>query len=317
MITTVLGDIEDAALGFCQSHEHLSIDPGCPSPVPADQCIDDPEKSRLELEAYRYAGGGAVVDAQGLGCGRDAAALARISRESSVHIVATTGFHKMQFYPEGHWIYSAGADQITRLYLAELGEGMFLDGDGAKIPVRHIEARAGLIKSALDAGEFTSQYQKLFTAALEAAKISGAALMVHIEKGSDPEALAVFLEKQGLDPHRIVFCHLDRAVANTAVHRAICARSISLEFDTIGRPKYHDDRTEIGIILPLLEAGYENRLLMSLDTTRARLKSYGGTPGLTYILEQFIPLMRGSGITEEQIDLFFRKNPARLLCRTF
>lgn len=314
VITTVSGDISPSDLGFCQSHEHLSIIREYPASVSSDQCIDDWEKSCQELKLYRHFGGGAVVDAQGLGCGRDAAMLRDISKKSGVHIIASTGFHKMFFYPEGHWIYSISTDNLTRLYLAELTCGMFIDGDNG-YPVKQISARAGQIKAALDIGEFTSQYRKVFTAAAEAAKISGGVLMVHIEKGSDPIALADFLNKQGVVPNRIIFCHLDRAIADIGIHREVCARSIILEYDTIGRPKYHSDEAEVRIILEMLKAGYEKQLLMSLDTTRTRLKSYGGNPGLAYIIEHFIPLLRRKELPEEQISLFFKENPARIFSK--
>jgi phosphotriesterase-related protein len=311
MITTVVGDIAPEQLGFCQSHEHLSIVKGYPASVHPDQCIDDWEKSRQELDRYREAGGSAVVDAQPLGCGRDAEMLRHIAEKSGVHIIASTGFHKMLFYPEGHWIYSIDADALTRLYLAELSGGMYSDGDSA-CPEQQSNYRAGQIKAALDSGAFTPQYEKLFTAAAEAAKSSDSALMVHIEQGSDPLALVDFLDKRGVALNRVIFCHLDRAVADVAVHREVCRRGIYLEYDTIGRPKYHDDEAEAGIILELLQAGYEKQLLMSLDTTRARLRSYGGAPGLTHILREFIPLLRRYGVAEEQIALFFRENPARV-----
>jgi phosphotriesterase-related protein len=55
---------------------------------------------------------------------------------------------------------------------------------------------------------------------------------------------------------------------------------------------------------------------MSLDTTRARLRSYGGIPGLPYIIESFIPLLRRRGITEKQINLFFKENPAGIFSKT-
>jgi phosphotriesterase-related protein len=310
VITTVLGDIAPERFGFCQSHEHLCIAPGYPAFGSPELCIDDVEKSCGELNRYHRAGGSAVVDAQPLGCGRDASMLREISEKSGVHIIASTGLHKMGYYPGGHWIYSAGADDITRLYLTELTRGMYIDGDSA-FPEGQCAYRAGQIKTALDAGTFTPQYEKLFTAAAEAAKASGTALMVHIEKDSAPLGLADFLYRQGMELERVIFCHMDRAIADIAVHREICSRHISLEYDTIGRPKYHDDEHEIGIILEMVQAGYEKQMLMSLDTTRARLQSYGGVPGLTWILEGFIPLLRRHGITDEQVRLFFTENPAR------
>jgi phosphotriesterase-related protein len=65
----------------------------------------------------------------------------------------------------------------------------------------------------------------------------------------------------------------------------------------------------------MTEAGFAGQLLMSLDTTRARLRAYGGSPGLCHILENFIPLLKHRGLGEEQIRMFFVENPARAFAR--
>jgi phosphotriesterase-related protein len=314
-IITVLGDIDPSALGFCQSHEHLSIARTSAIAGAPGQQIDDPEKSLAELRLYYAAGGRALVDAQPVGCGRDADMLVRISEKSGVHIIASTGFHKLSFYPEDHWLHSAGEEDLTCLFIAELNQGMYLNGDTA-FPSRQGSAQAGQIKTALDTEGMSPRYQKLFAAAAEAAMAAGCALMAHIEKDADPRRLADFLLKRGLSPNRTIFCHLDRAITDVRIHREICEQGIYLEYDTIGRPKYHDDEKEAAIVLELVEAGYEKQLLMSLDTTRARLASYGGAPGLTHILDAFIPLLLRRGLTENHIRGFFVENPARALSAT-
>ena len=313
IITTVSGDINPSVLGFCQSHEHLSITRSF-NTAGLQQYIDDPEKNISELKLYYSAGGRALVDAQPVGCGRDAEMLAHISEKTGVHIIASTGFHKLSFYHENHWVHSANEDQLRELFISELNQGMYLDGDTA-FPLRQGSAKAGQIKTALDTENLSPRYQKLFTAAAEAAKAADCAFMVHIERDSDPLQLARFLARLGLPGDRIIFCHLDRAVADINVHKEICEQGIYLEYDTIGRPKYHDDEKETAIILELLKAGYEKQLLMSLDTTRSRLASYGGAPGLGYILNVFIPMLLQKGITETQIKGFFVENPARVFAR--
>ena len=313
-ISTVLGDINPGELKFCQSHEHLSIAKSSPIAGAADKSIDDPEKNLAELELFYAAGGRAIVDAQPLGCGRDAQMLAGISGKSGVHIVASTGFHKLSFYPENHWINSCSCDELTRLFISELKQGMYLDADLA-FPESQSDIRAGQIKSAIDSEGLTARYEKLFAAAAEAAKVTGCALMAHIEQNTDPRPLAEFLVKQGLPAERIIFCHLDRAIADMNIHREICGQGINLEYDTIGRPKYHDDEKEAAIILEMVKTGFEKQLLLSLDTTRARLQSYGGTPGLTYILNEFIPLLLKHNFTDAQIKSFFIENPSRVFAR--
>ena len=313
-ITTVLGDIAPDALGFCQSHEHLTIARASPIAGGPERCIDDEEKSIAELQEFYAKGGRALVDAQPLGCGREADMQAAISQKSGVYIIASTGFHKLSYYPEDHWLHSADEEELTRLYIHELEQGMYLDGD-TRFPSRHGAARAGQIKTAIDTENMTPRYQKLFRAAAEAAKAAGCAVMTHIEQDTDPRPLAAFFEKQGLPADRLILCHLDRAIADINIHRELCAQGIYLEYDTIGRPKYHDNEREASIILELVEAGYEKLLLLSLDTTRARLASYGGTPGLAHILAEFIPLLLKRGLTEAHIRSFFVDNPARVFPR--
>jgi phosphotriesterase-related protein len=312
IITAVLGDIVPQDLGFCQSHEHLFIKPGCSGEINPALCIDDLDKSLAELEAYYRTGGRALVDAQPPFCGRDPAVLAELSKRSGVHIIASTGFHRTRYYSKDHRLLKADADVLTRFYLAELNEGMYSEGNHTG----QSSSRAGQIKTALEAGTFDRLGEKLFSAAAAAAGESGCAVMIHVEKNADPAALADFLMKRGAAPSRLIFCHLDRAVGDLGIHREIARRGAYLEYDTIGRPKYHDDKRESAIILEMTEAGFAGQLLLSLDTTRARLAAYGGSPGLSYILTNFIPLLKGRGITEEQIRMFFVKNPAKAFARS-
>ena len=311
-VTTVSGDISPGSLGFCQSHEHVCITRGRSSEINPDLLIDDEMKSAEELRSYYSAGGRAIVDAQPVGCGRDARFLENISRGSGVHIIASTGFHKMIFYPEDHWIFSASEDELAEIFISELTGGMYIDCDFSP-PRDRATARAGQIKTALDTqGLGSPQYKKLFLAASRAARTTGRTLMAHIERGANPIELAEFLQAEGIPPSRAVFCHMDRATDDLSIHREICSMGIFLEYDTICRPKYHDDEREAEIIAAMLDAGFEDNLLMGLDTTRARLRSYGGAPGMSYILETFIPFLEARGVTQKQVQKFFVSNPARV-----
>jgi phosphotriesterase-related protein len=310
VVQTVLGDVPAGNLGFCQSHEHLWISRGYSADIYPALRIDDPEKSTAELRRYREAGGGAVLDAQPPGCGRDAEMLRKISAASGVKIIASTGFHRLLYYPEDHWIYGYGEGELEALFMMELCEGMYIRCD-TEPPKKTGAFRAGQIKTALEA-EFSPLHERLFTAAAKAARKAGRPLMVHVEKGSDPAALAGFLEKQGLSPDRLIFCHLDRAVADPETHRELARRGIYLEYDTIARYKYHGDEKELDIIYAMAEAGFEKQILCSLDVTRERLASYGGKPGLDYILKTFIPMLLERGLRQETADLFFYENPARV-----
>ena len=308
---TVRGLIAPEDLGFCQAHEHLSVESAHIRAIAPDQDIADVSRTIVDLHAYRQAGGRAVVDAQPVGAGRNAATLRALSETADVHVIASTGFHRLRYYPPGHWIFDADEDRLAALFTEELTAGMYLDADEGS-PTKRSEICAGQVKSALEPGPLDGRHAALFRAAVRAAVASGAPLMTHIESGSDPVMLADFLAGCGLPPERAVFCHMDRTVAGLAVHKAVCARGIALEYDAIARPKYHSEAQEIAIIREMLDAGYGGRLLAGLDVTRARLAGYGGNPGLAYILDAFVPALRNAGIPEKAISRIFVENPARI-----
>lgn len=300
-IMTVTGWISPEQLGFCQCHEHLMLDKGVPYEIDPNMCMDDLSKSTDEASRLKQMGGSTVIDAQPAGCGRNAEGLVQISKASGLNIIASTGFHKLIFYRDAHWLHTLPADQIADIFISEIQTGMY-SGAEKGLPKDRLPYRAGIIKAALDRENLTPQYQKLFYAACSAAAETDVPLMVHIEKDSNPLALLDFLLKQGVAPGRMIFCHMDRAAASLQIHKELLSQGIYLEYDTIGRYKYHSDWIEIQIIKEMLRSGYESQLLFSLDTTRARLKSY--TPdaiGLDYLFTTFMPLMHKEGITDRQI----------------
>ncbi|MEA5064811.1 MAG: phosphotriesterase, partial [Eubacteriales bacterium] len=149
-------------------------------------------------------------------------------------------------------------------------------------------------------------------AARAAAAHKGVPLILHTDRGAGaPEALTL-CAACGLPERRVVVCHADRQAGDRAPHEAIARAGAMLGYDTIGRFKYHGDAAELTLIRHMIGLGYAGRLLLSLDTTRERLSSYGGSIGLTYLLETFLPLLRAGGIRAEDIDLMTTGNARRL-----
>jgi predicted metal-dependent phosphotriesterase family hydrolase len=60
-VETVLGPVAPSQLGHCQAHEHLIVRATPAAEANPALRIDDEEKSRLELNDYRAAGGGAFA----------------------------------------------------------------------------------------------------------------------------------------------------------------------------------------------------------------------------------------------------------------
>ena len=311
-IRTVLGDIDADRLGWCQCHEHLFLEKGKSYEVSAALCMDDYDKSLQELMQYRQAGGCSYVDAQPVGAGRMAERMVKAAQASGVHIVGSTGFHKTGFYEEDSFIFSWNEEQLADLFLSELEEGMLSSvQDGEK----RLAARAGIVKVAVDKGGVygTATYEKLFRAALTAAKKSGMAVLAHFESETDAFELLKLMEEYALPPEGLIACHLDRARHDLGYHKELAQAGAFLEYDTINRLKYISNEKEIQLICGMLEAGFRSSLLFSLDTTNQRLRSYGADFGLDYILTTFSAMLAEAGVGEDTLHDIMTANAAKAI----
>jgi predicted metal-dependent phosphotriesterase family hydrolase len=228
------------------------------------------------------------------------------SQRVGVNIIASTGFHKLIFYPSNHWIHSLGESELEKLYTDEINDGMYSGGESG-FPACRTGIKPGVIKSAADIDGVTGAYRKLFKAAAASSLKTGVPIICHTEMGAHALEIADFLLSLGVAPQSIILCHLDRQLGDIDRKLEVAKTGVFLELDTIGRFKYHSDDDEVKLIKTLIASGYENQLLLGLDTTRARMKSYGGSIGLEYIIRSFLPQMKHSA---------YRRVPCINLCLT-
>lgn len=312
-VMTVLGQLLPEKLGHCQIHEHIFVRPTPASEKNPVLCIDSYDRSLAELKAYRQAGGQTIVDAQPVAAGRDAAVLERLSAESGVNIIASTGFHLLGFYTPDCWIHRLGEDELFELFKTELEEGMLhWSAVPAEMPEGRSRIRAGIVKAAIPADGPVGRYETLLRAGARAAAYGGVPLMLHTEYGGHAEKAAEICFGLGVKPEKLIVCHVDRQAKDMSVHDSIAALGVWLDYDTVGRFKYHDDASELALLRHAEEKGYADRVLLALDTTAARLSAYGGEIGLDYIFTSFIPLLRQAGLSEERIRGFNHENCRRL-----
>lgn len=309
MVRTVLGDISPEMLRNTQCHEHLFIAKGKPFEINPDLYMDDMEKILRELSGYKEAGGSAVVDAQPVFCGRMAEKLVIASKNTDLHIISVTGFHKTVFYDDGGFPFGETVETLTELFESEVTKG--LTGTNGK----RLDNRAGLIKAAVDKGGIFRDriYEMLFEAAANAALMTGAPILVHTEKGADVLEIINYFSNRGIKPYRIILCHVDRTNNDARLHREVLSTGAYLCYDSINRLKYLSHEEEISLIISMLEAGYGKQLLLSLDTTRARLSAYGADMGLDYIHKEFIPMLLKRGVSTGDIKMMISENASKAL----
>jgi predicted metal-dependent phosphotriesterase family hydrolase len=238
----------------------------------------------------------ALLDAQPQGCGRDAAALARLSTKSGVAIASVTGFHLPAYYPTGRrpWI---TADAALATFQRELDGGM------REQPL----ARPAAVAAAL--GADAPDDDPCWDAAVEACRRSGALLLVRMERGADLAGLMTYLERRGVPGERTYVCRMDTE-PDDGLHRELASTGALLGYGA---------RSAAGAVRPAFDA-LERRLedghaaTVAIGLELAEPSAWGGGPpdggaagpgGLVASIEQ---RLRDLGASDHDLDAMLGKN---------
>ena len=311
-LRTVTGDIDVSAAGFCYAHEHIIIDPSFTTFCFPDFLLDSVEKACLDVREFQQAGGQTLVDSMPCGGGRNAVKLAEISRATGVYILCPTGLHLPKYYPPGHWGQKLSAGELAKLFVADIQDGIDLaDYNGPAI--ERGGEKAGLIKIATGQKEPNKYERKVFAAAVEAHKMTGAPILTHTEQGAGALEQVELLRSLGAALGHVVLSHTDRA-PEISYHKETLSTGVMLEYDSAFRwpaePAHHNPTLEL--VVEMFAAGFGRQILLGMDAARQKYwHAYGGTPGIVYLLQEFIPLLRQRGLSEEDIKTIFVHNPAR------
>lgn len=316
MIRTVLGDIDPAALGPTNYHEHLFQ----VSPLLAGDELDDEDSSGAEAGLLHASGFAAMIDATPFGLARNPEALARISAATGLRIVATTGRHREAHYPAEHPTRAWSTDRLAALLVADLSVGM--PADDADIfagpdPARALTpegsaVRAGMLKTGIDYWRISDFERTTLEAAATAHRTTGAAVMVHLEFCTAAHEVLDLLEAAGVASDRVVLAHADRD-PDAGLHVDLAARGAYLGYDGFARSRTRSDAELLALTEKVVAAGCVDRILLGGDVARrTRYISYGGMPGLAYLGERYLPRLRAA-VGDDAVERMLVANPARLL----
>ena len=311
-IRTILGDISPEELGFTDAHEHLIMDKDYILKLNPDYRLDSVEKTSREVGSFMAAGGRAAVEMTCLGVGRNARKMLDVARQTGFHIIASTGFHRPQFYIDSHWRYSYTPEQIAQIFVEEIEQGMDQNQYAGPILDR-TEARAGVIKIATGYFVMKPEDERVIHAAAIAHLKTGVPIFTHTEEGTLGPEQVEMLKSDGVDPAHVTVGHYDR-LPDFYLHHELASTGCFLQYDTPSRRKYFPESQFIELLKKMIDAGHGKQILWGGDLARQSYqRAYGGAPGLPYILEDFVPRMRCEGISEDVIADVFVNNPARAL----
>ena len=343
-VMTVKGAMDPSILGVTLMHEHIFSDYGRLSSLnydPTGNSSRADEKLTLEnlhlakegkvsvgfmteedvaiaeVLEYHTWGGNTIVDVTPIGLMRDTVTLRRISYVTGVNVIMGAAYFARVF-PEN----------IERLSVEELTDSIIED---ITVGIDDSGIRAGIIgEVGIEGDPISANEVKIIKAAARASKATGAAISFH-RGGVDREKLEVLtmVAEEGGDLSRVVMGHADFIAGDLALLKELFKQGVYVEFDFLGnigvplawqpgqekvRPFSPADSAMVArTILELVEAGYEDRILLSHDVGgKLRLKRYGGT-GYSFIHEKFLPHLRAGGVQDGQIHKFMVENPRQAL----
>jgi phosphotriesterase-related protein len=269
----------------------------------------EPELIARELRSYVAAGGCAIVDATPRDLGRDPSVLAEIARAAGIHVVMGCGYYLEACHPPR--LAECSADAIAAELIAEIRDGV--DGSGI---------RPGMIGEIGTGDPITEAEKKVVRATARAQLVSGLCLSIHIHPWSrGGTEVAALLREEGVDPARVILNHISTAIDDEAYQRTLLDEGYNLAYDLfgfdhslLGAGRYPpSDAAVAARVAQLFRAGHGRQLLISQDIgVRTRLLAYGGW-GYAHLLTHVVPLLKGHGLSQGEVDAVLVANPARLL----
>ena len=309
-VRTVLGDIPPSELGITYSHEHVVIDGGRPVEMEPEFDLGDVDAMAEEIAGAKALGLQTIVDAMPCDAGRSALKLAELSRRTGVNIVAPTGLHHDRYYGPAHWSHRVSIDELADLFVLDITDG--IDAyDYAGPVVRRTPYRAGVIKVAGSEGGLSARDSRVMAAAAEAHTRTGAPVLTHCEHGTGALEQIQLLTDLGVAARHICVSHVDKVV-DPGYHREILTSGAYAEYDQSFRWGDEADGT-LKLLRWMASEGLTGRIVLGMDAARRRYyKVFGGSPGLTWLLDGF-----GAWLDEARLYEPFRRvllvdNPARL-----
>lgn len=303
-VVTVLGERPADALGVVDAHDHLFLR----SPALAGQELTDLDGVEAEVRDAAASGIATIVEMTPIGLGRRPDLLRALSEATGVAVIAATGYHRDAHYPAGHWVHEASVSELAARVETDLTAGMHpADWLDPTLPLS--AARAGVVKAGASYHRITPGERRRLEAAAIGARAAGVAVLVHAEIGTGGHAIVDALEAAGLAPDRTILAHMDRN-PDAELHAELCARGVWLEYDTVGRTKYHPDSTLLDLVEAVAARGHLDRLMLGLDLgLREYFRSFGGGPGMRYLMDTFVPRLRRR-MGDAAVRAILETNPA-------
>lgn len=295
-INSVLGQIGINSIGAVLCHEHICCFSEYLFKMAGKEYIDKDElagKSIAELKRLKNTYGmNLFIDCTSVNIGRDIELLKKVSEESGVHIVCSTGF----YYTDEPVLYNMSEETLAEYIVAD-----------AK------ETNAGIIKAAVENEKISAFNVKLLKATALAHQKLGLPIVLHTNAHNKNGLYALeILLQNGVSPECITVGHLSDTEDNDYIIE-FAKRGCYIGLDRLYNNTSDDYiNKKLEIISKLCELGYTDKIILSHD--ELFFNGFDAEPQFKeitrfdYVFKHILPRFDAS-----VSDTIIRKNPIRML----
>ncbi|MGL4383558.1 MAG: phosphotriesterase family protein, partial [Bacilli bacterium] len=268
-----------------------------------DDCnLNDKEATIEEFKQLKKLGVTNIIDVTNYGMKPNPLYVQEVALAANINIIQGCGFYQERFFDD--YIKNASVEQLANHMIKEINNGI----GNTNIKASFI-GEIGTSKDGMTINE-----AKVFKAATIAALKTGVVISTHTTLGLQGRQHVAFFQEANFPLDRVVLGHVD-LTGDLAYILELLASGVYIEFDTIGKENYLLDEIRIDMLKAIEQAGYEDKVMLSMDITRkSSLKKYGGL-GYSYLLDTFIPKCLQNGISQSFIDKMLCDNPYQLFTK--
>lgn len=281
---------------------HIARDAGW---IADNYILADEVLATKEILEFKRRGGNTIVDVTNIGIKRDPEALRRVSKATGLNIIMGTGYYQRVYHPK--YMDGLSIENLTNTIVADVVLGVSNTG-----------IRSGLIgEIGVNGDPLRPNEIKSIRAAARASRLTGAAISFHRGgAGAERHKTLNLVGEEGVASNRVILGHSEEIVTDLDLMMELLERGVYIQFDLLGRETALNESptSQVAKVIPhLIEAGFEDRILLSQDVCwKVHLQHYGGF-GYSFILEKFLPHLHENGVTKGQTEKFMVENPARIL----
>lgn len=300
MINSVCGKIPESALGTTYIHEHLYVYPSEQLKY-YDYTIDDIDKTTAEAISFKNAGGNTLVDLTPINYGRSPMLLKKIAQAANINVLCITGFHKEEFQPK--WLPEMSNQEIYDFLVHEISVGIGFD-----------KIKPAAMKLGTSYNTVTEAEKRIIDIEGNVQRDTHIPMVTHCDKGTMGIEQLKGLKAAGADLSHVCLSHVDLA-EDVDYIESIADMGASVSFDHIGRHLEDHDALRVKMLTKLVKDGYGDHVCLAGDMGRKKYYlSYGGRPGLKYILTDLrSELVQHVG--NEAFEKMVTTNPQKILIK--